>query len=226
MQLPFQWDVVDSAVCNSEETVVSRQEHWKEGTKCRECRRKGNSVLPFLPCLLLLSFATVSSLLLRLFSPLMYKNEEKSTEHVQPFKDCIPEETDSPTLTPRAVNCQELINSGWEMPPRTAAILVGLILCRCYACSLWCCELLCAPALPCPSKDSYISFSCPLFFFIFFFFFQTFLLTLPSPSDHVTLSFRIYSQLFRIRPMVVKNRFVWTQFHCYAYEEENQSPLV
>lgn len=95
------------------------------------------------------------------------------------------------------------VRDGKCPPTTTAVILVGLILCRCYACRLRCCEHMCAMALPCPSKDSHISFSCPLFFF-----FQTFLLTLPSPSDHVTLSFRLYSQLFRIRPRVGKNRFV------------------
>lgn len=234
MQLPFHWDVVVSAVCNSEETVVSRQEHWKEGTKYRECRCKGNSVFPFLPCPLLLFFPTVNSLLLRPFSPLtitytylllpvrirMKKNLRNMCSLFQglhPWRNWLPHPNTNSSELPRAYQ------SG--MRNASPALLRFRLAWSCAdgmhavsdvvsACVRW------------PShahQRSLTFFSAVLFFFSFF---QTFLLTLPSPSDHAPLSFRIYSQLFRVRPIVGKNRFGWKQFHCYAYEKENQSPLV
>lgn len=230
MQLPFHWDVVDSAVCNSEETVVSRQEHWKEGTKYRECRCKGNSVLPFLPvpCCFpsqqwILFFLDHSVHLLLPVHIRMKKSLQNMCSLFQglhPWRNWLPHPNANSSEFPRAYQLGMGNASPALLRFRLAWSCADVMHCR-----LWCCERMRAMALPCPSEESYISFSCPLFF-SFFLFLQTFLLPLPSPSDHVTLCFRIYSQLFRVRPIVGKNRFVWKQFHCYAYEKENQSPLV
>lgn len=143
---------------------------------------QGEFSAPFSSCPLLLSFPTVNSLLLRPFSPLtitctylllpVHIRMKKSLRNMcslfqglHPWRNWLPHPNANSSEFPRAYQLGMGNASPALLRFRLAWSCAGVMHCR-----LWCCERMRAMALPCPSKESYISFSCPLFCLFFFFF--------------------------------------------------------